>query len=180
MLMPHWRKILLCSCIFAALTALGTGLARVAAKSAAEAPAGFHTPSFNSAQSVSNGIEEPAGDTFARDQQVYEQNKAVADGLGPVYNAQSCVSCIRIRTVAEPASSRNSGLDTMTKTATSLTRPSSSTTARTRLPAAPSSMIAQSVLKLRSTSLRQKRSAHYVLPSTPWETDLWKPLTTGH
>src|ERR1700726_2228204 len=93
MLMPHWRKVLLCSCLFAALAALGTGLARVAAQSATEAPAGFNTPSFNSAQSVSNGIVEPPGATFARDQQVYEQNETVAQGLGPVYNATSCVSC---------------------------------------------------------------------------------------
>ncbi len=93
MLMPHWRKVLLCSCLFAVVAALGTGLARVAAKSATEAPAGFNTPSFNSAQSISNGIVEPPGDTFAQDQQVYEENKAVADGLGPVYNATSCVSC---------------------------------------------------------------------------------------
>jgi len=93
MLMPHWRKVLLCSCLFAAAAALGTGLARVAAKSTTEAPAGFNTPSFNSAQSISNGIVEPPGDTFARDQQVYEENKAVADGLGPVYNATSCVVC---------------------------------------------------------------------------------------
>ena len=93
MLMPHWRKVLLCSCLFATLTALGTGLARVAAKSATEAPAGFNTPSFNGAQSVSNGIVEPPGDTFARDQQVYEENETVANGLGPVYNATSCVSC---------------------------------------------------------------------------------------
>src|SRR6201981_3592125 len=93
MLMPHWRKILLCSCLFAAVAALGTRLAGVAAKSATEAPAGFNTPSFNSAQSISNGIVEPPGDTFARDQQVYEENKAVADGLGPVYNATSCVVC---------------------------------------------------------------------------------------
>ncbi len=93
MLMPHWRKVLLCSCLFAALTALGTGLARVAAKSATEAPAGFNTPSFNGAQSVSNGIAEPPGDTFARDQEVYEQNHSVQTGLGPVYNATACVSC---------------------------------------------------------------------------------------
>ena len=93
MIMPHWRKVLLCSCLFAAVAALGTGLARVAAKSATEAPAGFNTPSFNSAQSISNGITEPPGDTFARDQQVYEKNEAVADGLGPVYNATSCVVC---------------------------------------------------------------------------------------
>jgi CxxC motif-containing protein (DUF1111 family) len=93
MLMPHWRKVLLCSCLFAAVAALGTGLARVAAKSATEAPSGFNTPSFNSAQSINNGIVEPPGDTFARDQQVYEKNETVADGLGPVYNATSCVVC---------------------------------------------------------------------------------------
>src|SRR6201988_2046905 len=93
MLMPHWRKVLLCSCLFAAVAAWATGPAGVAAKQATEAPAGFNTPSFNSAQSISNGIVEPPGDTFARDQQVYEENKAVADGLGPVYNATSCVNC---------------------------------------------------------------------------------------
>jgi len=93
MLTPHWKKVLLCSCLFAALTVLGTGLARVAAKSATEAPAGFNTPSFNGAQSVSNGIVEPPGDTFAKDQEVYEENHSVQTGLGPVYNATACVSC---------------------------------------------------------------------------------------
>src|SRR5579871_5084759 len=93
MLMPRWRKILLHSCLFAAVIALGTGLARVAAKSATEAPAGFNTPSFSSAQSISNGIVEPPGDTFAKDQEVYEENHSVQTGLGPVYNATACVSC---------------------------------------------------------------------------------------
>jgi CxxC motif-containing protein (DUF1111 family) len=93
MLIPHWRKILLSSCLVAALTILATGLARVSAKSATEAPAGFNTPSFNGAQSISNGIVEPAGDTFAHDQDIYEQNHSVATGLGPVYNATACVSC---------------------------------------------------------------------------------------
>src|ERR1700751_3180560 len=93
MLMPHSRQFLLCSCLFAAVAALGARLASVAAKSATEAPAGFNTPSFNSAQSVSNGIIEPPGDTFARDQQVYEKNETGAGGLGPVYNATSCVTC---------------------------------------------------------------------------------------
>src|SRR5271155_1203432 len=93
MLMPPRRKGLLCSCLFAALTALGTGLVGTAANSATEAPAGFNTPSFNSAASINNGLVEPPGDTFARDQQVYEENETVAAGLGPVYNATSCVSC---------------------------------------------------------------------------------------
>jgi CxxC motif-containing protein (DUF1111 family) len=99
MLKPHWREVLLCTCLIAALTALGAGLVRVAAKSATEAPAGFNTPSFNGAQSISNGIVEPPGDTFALDQQIYEQNHQVQSpipsqtGLGPVYNATACVSC---------------------------------------------------------------------------------------
>src|ERR1700722_5948854 len=93
MFIPHWRKVLLCSCLFAILIALGAGLVRVVAKSATEAPAGFNTPSFNGAHSVSNGIVEPPGDTFARDQEVYEENETVAQGLGPVYNATSCVNC---------------------------------------------------------------------------------------
>jgi CxxC motif-containing protein (DUF1111 family) len=93
MLMPPRRKVLLSSCIFAALTALGTGVVGVAANSATEAPAGFNTPSFNGAASINNGLAEPPGDTFARDQQVYEHEETVAAGLGPVYNATSCVSC---------------------------------------------------------------------------------------
>jgi len=86
-------KVLLCSCLLAASIALGTGLVRVTAKSATEAPAGFNTPSFNGQHSISNGILEPAGDTFALDQQVYEENHSVETGLGPVYNATACVSC---------------------------------------------------------------------------------------
>jgi CxxC motif-containing protein (DUF1111 family) len=93
MLITRRRKTLLCCCLLAALTALGTGLAGIAAKSATEAPAGFNTPSFEGAKSISNGIAEPPGDTFARDQQVYEKNNSVQDGLGPVYNATACVSC---------------------------------------------------------------------------------------
>jgi len=93
MLISHRRKIVLSACFCATAIVLGTGLVRVAAKSATEAPAGFNTPSFNGQHSVSNGIVEPPGDTFALDQQVYEGNETVASGLGPVYNATSCVTC---------------------------------------------------------------------------------------
>jgi CxxC motif-containing protein (DUF1111 family) len=93
MLISPRSKVLLCSCLLATSIALGTGLVRVAAKSATEAPAGFNTPSFNGQHSISNGIAEPAGDTFALDQQIYEENETVAGGLGPVYNATSCVTC---------------------------------------------------------------------------------------
>src|SRR5271156_1797496 len=97
MLMPRSKKIIVCSCLVATLTALGAQFAGAQSPPPAgaptEAPAGFNTPSFNGAHSISNGIVEPPGDTFARDQQVCEENKAVADGLGPVYNATSCVTC---------------------------------------------------------------------------------------
>jgi CxxC motif-containing protein (DUF1111 family) len=93
MLIPSRKKVLLGSCLLTALTALGAGLVGIAANSATEAPAGFNTPSFNGAASINNGLVEPPGDTFARDQQVYEENETVADGLGPVYNATSCVNC---------------------------------------------------------------------------------------
>jgi CxxC motif-containing protein (DUF1111 family) len=93
MTIPLRRKVLLSVCLFGAPIAMTIGFRGIAQQSAKEAPAGFNTPSFNSAQSVSNGIVEPPGDTFARDQNVYEKNEAVKDGLGPVYNATSCVVC---------------------------------------------------------------------------------------
>ena len=75
------RNVLLCLCLFTALTALVTGVVAVGANSATEAPAGFNTPSFDGAASISNGLVEPPGDTFARDQQVYEENETVTRQL---------------------------------------------------------------------------------------------------
>ena len=92
MLKPTRRRALL-SCLFVALAAFDAALIGTAANSATEAPAGFNTPSFNGAASINNGLVEPPGDTFARDQEVYEENESVAKGLGPVYNATSCVNC---------------------------------------------------------------------------------------
>jgi len=81
--MPRSKRILVYSCLVSTLTALGTRFGGAEAQSSVgaptEAPAGFNTPSFNGVHSISNGILEPPGDTFARDQQVYEQNKSVAD-----------------------------------------------------------------------------------------------------
>jgi CxxC motif-containing protein (DUF1111 family) len=63
-----------------------------------EAPAGFDTPTLQfpdaGSQSSSNGIPEPAGDTFALDQQVFERREdAETFGLGPVFNATTCSEC---------------------------------------------------------------------------------------
>lgn len=87
------KKAFLGSCLFAVPITAVLGFLVTAQQSPQEAPAGFNTPSFNSAHSISNGLVEPAGDTFANDQNVYEENETVADGLGPVYNATSCVNC---------------------------------------------------------------------------------------
>src|SRR5580693_2066946 len=87
------RKVVFHGCLLAAAIRLAIGITGIGQQSAKEAPAGFNTPSFNSAASISNGIVEPPGDTFARDQEVYEHEETVAAGLGPVYNATSCVTC---------------------------------------------------------------------------------------
>jgi CxxC motif-containing protein (DUF1111 family) len=63
---------------------------------ATEAPTGFDTPTLIAnpgSKSTSNGIAQPAGDTYAHDQQVYESQKDVTTGLGPVFNARACAEC---------------------------------------------------------------------------------------
>ena len=68
----------------------------IAPPSATEAATGFRTPTLQhhpGSRSVSNGIPEPDGDTFAFDQQIFEEEKGVDTGLGPTFNARSCVDC---------------------------------------------------------------------------------------
>jgi len=85
--------------VFAAvLVMLSATVLRVLSQSPAEAPAGFATPTLSEdagagTQSVSNGLPEPAGDTFAQDQAAFEEEEGVDGGLGPVYNARSCADC---------------------------------------------------------------------------------------
>jgi len=72
------------------------GLTGIAQQSATEAPAGFDTPTLAQnpgSQSKNNGLGEPPGDTYALDQQVYEQIHDVNTGLGPVYNGRACAEC---------------------------------------------------------------------------------------
>ncbi len=71
-------------------------VAGIAQQSASEAAAGFDTPTLGQnpgSQSVSNGIAEPPGDTFALDQTRFERRNGVDDGLGPVFNATACADC---------------------------------------------------------------------------------------
>src|SRR5262245_30471853 len=48
-----------------------------------EAPAGF--------DGLTNGFESQ--EQFDSDREVFERRMTIADGLGPVYNAQSCAEC---------------------------------------------------------------------------------------
>jgi CxxC motif-containing protein (DUF1111 family) len=78
-------------------TALLISLAVVAQQqTVTEAPTGFDTPVLSlspGSQGISNGAAEPAGDTFALDQALFERRHDASTGLGPVFNADSCVSC---------------------------------------------------------------------------------------
>lgn len=61
-----------------------------------DAPTGYETPTYREnagSHSRSNGLIGPAGDTFVVDQVVFEESEGVDDGLGPIYNARSCVDC---------------------------------------------------------------------------------------
>jgi CxxC motif-containing protein (DUF1111 family) len=86
----YWSAVLtLCG---ASVVAVAT----VAQQTATEAPTGFDTPTLvekPGSQSVSNGIAEPAGDSFALDQQIFELTHDVNSGLGPVFNARACSDC---------------------------------------------------------------------------------------
>ena len=78
------------------LGVMAMGLAGIAQQSATEAPAGFDTPTLANnpgSQSKNNGLAEPPGDSYALDQQVYEQVHDVSTGLGPVFNARACADC---------------------------------------------------------------------------------------
>jgi len=92
-------------------------IAVVAQQSATEAPAGFTTPTIGQSinptgellvnpgsQSVSNGIAEPRGDTFALDQAQFERRHDPSTGLGPLFNATACVECHSSGGVAGAAS----------------------------------------------------------------------------
>src|SRR3954453_12698773 len=73
----------------AALVVVGV----IAQQPVTEAPAGFTTPTLGEnpgSQSISNGIAEPPGDTFALDQAQFERRHDPSTGLGPVFNATSC------------------------------------------------------------------------------------------
>ena len=83
------RKLPLILCI--ATVAAACAIVGIA-QTATPAPAAFATP-LNNDQSgaVSNGFTTNA--VFAADEAIFMEEEDIGDGLGPVYNARSCVDC---------------------------------------------------------------------------------------
>ena len=78
------------------MVAILISIGALAQMAATEAPTGFDTPTLvqsPGSKSVSNGIAEPPGDTYALDQQAYETSHDPTTGLGPVFNARACSDC---------------------------------------------------------------------------------------
>jgi CxxC motif-containing protein (DUF1111 family) len=91
----HPRSYLRVLATLALICTLGA-ITHLLSQGSSQAPTGFSTPTLNEnpgSQSVSNGFPEPSGDTFAADQAAFEEQDGVDNGLGPLYNAQACVSC---------------------------------------------------------------------------------------
>jgi CxxC motif-containing protein (DUF1111 family) len=93
--MKTWKRFT-APLLVAALALLPAAVAHRSQQAQNEAPTGFLTPTLSEnpgSQSVSNGLPEPAGDTFANDQSAFEESEGVDNGLGPIYNARSCADC---------------------------------------------------------------------------------------
>jgi CxxC motif-containing protein (DUF1111 family) len=89
-----FRKCILIAVLTIGVLAMVVGV--VAQQGPTEAPTGFDTPTLAQdpgSQSVSNGIAEPPGDTYALDQTRFEQDHDARTGLGPVFNARACADC---------------------------------------------------------------------------------------
>ncbi len=88
------RRIIAVLVLLLGVTAIS--LALIAQQPPTEAPAGFDTPTLAQnpgSQSKNNGLAEPPGDSYALDQQVYEQVHDASTGLGPVFNGRACAEC---------------------------------------------------------------------------------------
>ena len=93
--MENWKRFT-APVLVAVLLLLPAAVTKLRSQGGNEAPTGFSTPTLSNnpgSQSVSNGLPEPAGDTFANDQSVFEEEEGVDKGLGPIYNARSCADC---------------------------------------------------------------------------------------
>ena len=91
---PHHSPWLVVAALVLSLALAGTAQS----PTTSEAPAAFTTPSGcpngpyppGISSCSGNGLAEPA---FADDQEHFEEQETIADGLGPIYNEKSCANC---------------------------------------------------------------------------------------
>ncbi len=129
-------------------------------------------------QSVSNGIQEPAGDTFALDQAQFEQRHDLSTGLGPEFNATSCAECHQ--NVVTGAASQITEMRVGHSDANgNFVNPTILiNNGADKFPAAPSSTIAPYVRKRMRRCRTQKIYKRFAPCSTHWAMVLLRPWTT--
>ncbi len=86
------RKVPLFLCAIS--LAIACAVVGIAQQSATQAPAAYATP-INNDQSatIGNGMVNDNNATFRADEAVFMEEEDISQGLGPVYNARSCVDC---------------------------------------------------------------------------------------
>jgi hypothetical protein len=113
---------------------MALGLAGVAQRAPTEAPAGFDTPTLAQnpgSQSISNGVAQPPGDTYALDQTRFEQDHDASPDWAQYLMPELAPIVIRIRSAADQASLPRFVRATTMPMAISSPRQSPSTTAQT-------------------------------------------------
>jgi CxxC motif-containing protein (DUF1111 family) len=97
--MNRFRVLTMVICAVAAIAICGA-LTTVFSQSATEAVAGFSTPTGCPTTNIPPGITTcqdngfvPATVSFADNQDTFEEQENVTNGLGPVYNDKSCANC---------------------------------------------------------------------------------------
>jgi CxxC motif-containing protein (DUF1111 family) len=88
---PFIRKLPLVLCLVAMASAFAVvGIAQ----SATQAPAAYATPLHNDQSgAIGNGLVDDNNATFRADEAVFMEEEDESSGLGPTYNARSCVDC---------------------------------------------------------------------------------------
>jgi CxxC motif-containing protein (DUF1111 family) len=97
--MNRFRVLAMVFCAVAAVAVFGV-LTTVFSQTATEAVAGFSTPTNCPTTNIppgittcqSNGFTPEVGN-FADNQETFEEQEDLTDGLGPVYNDKSCANC---------------------------------------------------------------------------------------
>jgi hypothetical protein len=167
------RKLPLLLCIV--IVAVAFAVVAIA-QAATNAPAAFATP-VNNDQSgaVSNGFTTNA--VFAADEGVFMEEEDIGDGLGPVYNARSCVDCH-----AQPNVGGTSQVSELrvghTDAAGNFVNPTLTINdGATTFPTARWSMTVPSAPRAALTCPERRPCAHCAPLPTCWAMALWKPLT---